>query len=180
MMVICFIPMEVIVVLSHRRARARQGDLHLRNMLLLPSDNVLLRVQLIPNVFGMLETLQVLIVRVRLQRLLLVQRVVDGGLRLLHLLDIEVDAFLRHVLRRDRRGGHYVTRVIVAVQVLLSLVLRLTVRVQIVFGSIDQIFRLYSLNLIVPNHSGLGAKIVLRFEIKSFGWPNFWRLCALH
>ena len=69
--------------------------------MLLPGDNVLLRIQLVPNVFSMLEGLQVLLVRVGLQGLFLVDRIRDCRLTLEDFLHGIFMTLLRNVFCRD-------------------------------------------------------------------------------
>lgn len=105
---------ERVVVLSHGGARARQPlALDLGDLLLLPRDNVLLGVQLVPDVLGVLEGLDVLFVSIGLLRQILVERVIDRGLSLF----TRLVALFGNVLCAYCLGGHDSARVIVVVEV---------------------------------------------------------------
>ena len=155
-----FVSLEVVVVLAKRCTRTRQRNIYLGDKLLLPCDNILLRVQLVSNVFSMLERLEVLLVCVCFQGLLLVDRVGDCRLTLEHFFHTVFMTFLRHILGCNSSRCHETAWILLAVDIVTSLLLYLTIHFDTI-AWLDQILRLYAFVWGNADNSSTRGKIVL-------------------
>lgn len=113
--------------------------------MLLPCDNILLRIQLVPNIFTVLEGLKIFLVRICLVSLILVDRVGDCRLTLDCFFHTILITFSGYVLRRDGRRGHDITWVFLAVHIVSFILLNLTVY----FNAVSWPYQVLSLDALV-------------------------------